>query len=140
MRRRLHAARTQTDFSDLHRLEDHLARLQNCRAPASRAAVQPRGEPARSAAASVQAEVGEVEARRHDAADQYGRVASRRSALPYAAGDVGLWLLAGAEVAAEQDSAPGGGLVARAAQAQFQRAAAVPEPQLLGAPHMPARL
>src|ERR1039458_7552949 len=61
------------------------------------------GEPARSAAASVQAEVGEVEARRHDAADQYGRMASRRSALPYAAGDVGLWLLAGPEGAARSE-------------------------------------
>src|ERR1022692_4199941 len=88
---------------------------------------------------SVQAEVGEIEARRHNAADQYRRLASRRSALPNAAGNDGLRSLARAEIVAKHDSNSGGRLATGAAHAQVQRAATVPEPQLVGADHMPAR-
>src|ERR1017187_986891 len=91
-----------------------------------------------STARSVQAEVGEIEARRHNAADQHRRLASRRSALPYAAGNDGLRPLARVEIAAEHEGNPGGRLVTGAARAQVQRAATVPEPQLVGAHYMPA--
>src|SRR5205085_4799389 len=51
----------------------------------------------------------------------------------------GITLLAGAQVSAEDDGPFGRRLAGRAPQLQDQRAAAVPEPQLIGAHDVPAR-
>src|SRR5450755_201398 len=68
-----------------------------------------------AASPSVQAEVSEVEARRHYAADQHVHRAGGRGALPDAAGDERLRLLPGVEVGSEQQHGGGGGLLAGAA-------------------------
>jgi hypothetical protein len=87
----------------------------------------------------VEAKVGVVEARSHDATDQDRRLAGRSGTLPDPAGNQDLWLLAGVQVTAKHNCAPGGGLVTGTAQAKRQRAAAVPKPQFVGADDVPAR-
>src|SRR5206468_12969034 len=60
----------------------------------------------------AEAKVGEVKAGSHHAADQNRRLASGGGTLPDPARDQDLRLLAGVQIAAEQDSAAGGRLIA----------------------------
>src|SRR2546421_1950998 len=86
-----------------------------------------------------QPEVGEVEARRDHAADEYRRRATRYRRLPHPAPYPHLRAVTGGEVAAEQYHLAGCRLGAGATQAQLQRPAAVPEPELVRAHHVPSR-
>ena len=77
---------------------------------------------------SEHAEVSEVEAGNDHAADQDRHISSRGGALPDAAGHHGLRPVAGGQAIAEHDDGFGRRLVVRAADLEYQRAAAVPQP------------
>jgi peptidoglycan/LPS O-acetylase OafA/YrhL len=101
----------------------------------------PGGRHSRLRSAGQQGEVGEVEAWRHHAADQHLGVARRPRRLPAPAQDDVLRHLAGRQVRAYRDDVRRGGRkVTAAAVQQDQRAARMPQPDLVRPDTVPPRL